>query len=413
VLAALDNLSSRSDCGREYVDIREIFKEVSEQLLSEFRRTSGIHYAAGKGDLREDAFRKFLEEYLPTRYGVGRGQVITPANRVSGQLDIVIYDPLHCPRLIASASHSIYPVESVYGSISMKSHLDSEELKDGYQNIASLKAILPQQGFSHSPSNGMMVGMARPMPVTGIIAYGAKRSLEAIAAQVQTLDEQCSDISLRPDFVAVIGQGIVAPREPLRHEFNHYQLPSELEKLAALRKTGRHTLLRLYMQILRELNALTLRPLDLHNYDDMPRLVGQYRVGKYGRFVMYPADGSSSTGRVVRLTKKGIEEIVSRSNPVTLQQHMANRIDAAPADFSGSGIDSNQIIFEYNPKNLPPVRPSNIKMGKDGGVFSEAPAFQPIPLEIDGKNYAVDVFSLADDHLEDDPDFTVDELMSS
>jgi len=247
------------------------------------------NHAVGKGDLRENAFREFLEKYLPARYGVGRGQVITPDNRVSGQLDIVIYDPLHCPRLVASTSHSIYPVESVYGAISMKSHLDSEELKDGYQNVASLKSILPQRGFSHSPRSGMSVGMARPMPVTGIIAYGANRSLEAIASQVQALDQQCRDITLRPDFVAVIGQGIVAARASLCEAssiITHCR--KELDKLGALRKTGRHTLLRLYMQILRELNALTLRPLDLHDYDDMPRLVGPYRVGGFRQICEAP-----------------------------------------------------------------------------------------------------------------------------
>ena len=198
------------------MDIRDIFKEVSEQLLSEFRKSSGVTHAVGKGDLREDAFRDFLVNYLPKRYGVGRGQVVTPDNRISGQLDIVIYDPLYCPRLIASASHSIYPIESVYGAISMKSQLDSEELKDGYKNIASLKAILPQGGFSHSPTSGMIIGMARAMPVTGVIAYGSNRSLDAIASQVRELDKQCSDIAIRPDFVAVIGQGIIAPRGPLR-----------------------------------------------------------------------------------------------------------------------------------------------------------------------------------------------------
>jgi hypothetical protein len=395
------------------VDIRNIFKEVSEQLLSEFRKTSGVTHPVGKGDLREHAFRDFLGEYLPTRYGVGRGQVITPDNRVSGQLDIVIYDPLHCPRLIASVSHSIYPVESVYGAISMKSNLDSEELKDGYQNIASLKAILPQHGFSHSPTDGMAIGMARPMPVTGIVAYGSNRSLEAIASQVEALDRQCSDITLRPDFVAVIGQGIIAAREPLRGSFNQYKLPDEIESLAALRKTGRHTLLRLYMQILREMNALTLRPLDLHDYDKMPQVIGPYRVGRYAKFVMFPVDGSPKTGRVVTLTEKGVDEIVSQAKQVTLQQHLKNTVGEIAPNVEESGLNPNVVVYEYNPKNLPPIDPANMKMGEDGGVYSGAPAFQPLPLEIDGKNYAVDVSSLADDHLEDDPDFTVDELMSS
>lgn len=395
------------------MDVRDIFKEVSEQLLSEFRKSSGVTHAVGKGDLREDAFRDFLVNYLPKRYGVGRGQVVTPDNRISGQLDIVIYDPLHCPRLIASASHSIYPIESVYGAISMKSQLDSEELKDGYKNIASLKAILPRRGFSHSPTSGMIIGMARAIPVTGVIAYGSNRSLEAIASQVSELDKRCSDIAIRPDFVAVIGQGIIAPRGPLRGEFNEYKLPEEPELLAALRKTGRHTLLRLYMQVLRELNALTLRPLDLHDYDTMPRIIGPYRVGGDARFVMYPIDGSPSLGRVVRLTKSGIDEIVGRSKPVTLQQHMLNRTGQAVEHLEEAGFDPNSTVHEYNPKNLPPISLNNMKMAEDGSVFSGQPAFQPINIKIDGKSYAVDVFSLAKDHLEDDPDFTVDELMSS
>jgi hypothetical protein len=74
------------------MDIRNIFKEISEQLLSEFRKTAEVNHPGGKGDLREDSFRKFLSDYLPKRYAVGRGEVITPENRVSGELDIVIYD---------------------------------------------------------------------------------------------------------------------------------------------------------------------------------------------------------------------------------------------------------------------------------------------------------------------------------
>jgi hypothetical protein len=393
------------------VDIRNIFTAVSDQLLSEFRKTLGVTHPVGRGDLREGAFRDFLHEYLPTRYGVGRGQVITPNNAASGQLDIVIFDPLHCPTLITSPSHSIYPIESVYGAISMKSTLGSEELKDGYRNIASLKTILPQHGFTHKPTDGFSIGMSRPMPVTGIIAYGSNRSLEAIAAQVATLDRESSDISLRPDFVAVIGQGIVAAREPLRGEFNHYTLPNDLERLAELRKTGRHTLLRLYMQILRELNALTLRPLDLDVYDNMPRMVGPYRIGPRDRFVKFPLDRPGEK-RVMRFTERGIEEVVRNSAPVTFQQHMIHLLGPLAPNAQDAGLDPNRIIYEYNPNNLPPLDPSKIRMTEEGGAVSDVPAYQPLSLNIDGKNYAIDLFSLTDNCLEEDSDFTVDELMS-
>jgi hypothetical protein len=114
------------------------------------------------------------------------------------------------------------------------------------------------------------------MPVTGVIAYACDRSLEAVATQIKELDTECADIRLRPDFIAIIGQGIIAPRTPLRGEFNSFQLPDDRSALVDLRKTGRHTLFRLYIQVLRELNLIQLRPLDLAFYDQMPRLIGPY-----------------------------------------------------------------------------------------------------------------------------------------
>jgi hypothetical protein len=101
------------------LDIRIVFKEISDQLLSEFRKITQVTHSGGKGDLREVAFRDFLRDYLPARYAVGTGEVITPENRHSPELDIIIYDPA----LIRSPSHAVYTIESVYGAISMKSHL--------------------------------------------------------------------------------------------------------------------------------------------------------------------------------------------------------------------------------------------------------------------------------------------------
>jgi hypothetical protein len=395
------------------LDIRKIFEEVSKQLLSEFRKTAaGISHPVGKGDQREAAFSKFLEDYLPTRYSVGRGEVITPENRVSGQLDIIIFDASRCPVLIKSESHSVYPIESVYGAISMKSTLDAAALKDGYENIASLKSILLQSSFTHSPSPGFAVGLANPMPATGIVAFQSDRSLESISAQARRLDDECLDIRLRPDFIAVIGEGIVGPRSPLRGDFNEYKLPEEAEMLVQLRKTGRHTLLRLYMQMLRELNAITLRPLDLHDYDEMPRLVGPYRVRRHNRFVKYKI-GAKGTERVVRLNKTGLDEIVQNSKPVTMRQNLLNTIGSIPHGMEQAGYNLDAIIYEYNPNNLPPLSPSDLKADESGRVYPGVPAFTPLPLVIDDKQYSVDVSALSENHLEDDPDFTADELLSS
>ena len=151
-----------------------------------------------------------------------------------------------------------------------------------------------------------------PVPITGVVAYDLDRSLDAIASQLESLDTQFAELQFRPDFVAVIGKGIIGPRGPLRGDFNNFQLPSGSKALVELRKTGRHTLLRLYLQVLRELNALTLRPLDLGFYDQKPRLVGPYRVSGKSQFVKVKLDGSEEP-RTCQLNEAAIKQVVTNS----------------------------------------------------------------------------------------------------
>ncbi len=71
------------------MDLKNVFKRMSERLMAEFRLSAEINHAVGKGTFREDAFKTFLKEYLPDRYAVGSGEVISSQNRISGQLDVV------------------------------------------------------------------------------------------------------------------------------------------------------------------------------------------------------------------------------------------------------------------------------------------------------------------------------------
>ncbi len=392
------------------MDLRKIFESISLELSARFQKTIQIKHNGGKGDNREDAFVDFLVEYLPQKYGVGRGEVISPYNDVSGEIDIIIYDNDHCPLFLKSPSHSLYPMESVFGAISMKSHLDSEELKDAYQNIASLKKITSKQNFTHSPNPGMEIGLAPVVPVTAIFAYAANRSLDAIAKQVQKLDDELDDINLRPDFVVVLGLGIVGPNGKIRNNYNSYNLPKDQASTALLRNSGRHTLLRFYMQLIDELNSITQKPLDLHAYFEMPSLVGEYKVKNHDKF-MIQFDGESER-RVRRLTESALDKIVEGGKLVTLEQHFINHVGSLPVG-AEQLYDLSSSVYEYNPLNKPSILHANIKVNEQGHVTGDPNTYQPYGIEIDGKQYAIDMGSIVDDgDFEDNPDLTVSELMS-
>lgn len=107
------------------------------------------------------------------------------------------------------------------------------------------------------------------------------------------------------------------------------------------------------MQVLRELNTVTLRPLDLHNYDNMPTIVGQYRVRRHFRFGRRALDGDDQ-GIAVRLSESAFSEIVQKSKPVTQHENFLNIFGSIPPG-AEQAYDLSATIYEYNPRNLPPI----------------------------------------------------------
>jgi hypothetical protein len=401
---------------RLYIWGRVTYEDVSEeQRHTEFAHNlfwvplrNGEEHVFGNYVDRHNYFEGFLRERLPQRYSVGKGEVVTPENQVSKQLDLVVFDSFECPKLFSSEAHSIFPIESIYGAISIKSNLKSGDLIDAYENIASLKRVLPKAPVNQRDPRGLISYGARPpVPVTGIFAYNSHRSLEAICKQVESLDQDLSNIELRPDFVAVLGKCLIGPRIPLRGPFNVYQLPKDKTDLAALRKTGRHTLLRLYLELLRELNMIQLIQFDLTNYDNMPRLVGPFHVRSHNDYFRPPTD--SHPGRVSRLNEVAIREIVQNAKPFTLKEVYHHYLGFIPPGIDNSEVALGQIIYEFNPKNLPPLSLDQIDI-KTGRM--SAAAFMPDFLDIDGKPYAADIGFFTAEHFEEDPTTTLDELFS-
>lgn len=145
-------------------------------MCADFEKSAQIPHATGKGSIREDVVRRFLRDYLPSKYAVGEGQIIHSSNRISGQIDIVIYDQSNCPRLLVGEGHSIFPLESVYGIVSVKSVLTSSELSDAFDNVVSAKELTEERTIIIS-NRGMMLGLANPIPVGIIFAFDVNRAL--------------------------------------------------------------------------------------------------------------------------------------------------------------------------------------------------------------------------------------------
>ena len=77
------------------MDIKKVFRGISQKLQSDFEISSEINHQGNKGTYRESALRDFLlSGRLPKRFGIGTGEIIGPTRKVSKQSDLVIFDQL-------------------------------------------------------------------------------------------------------------------------------------------------------------------------------------------------------------------------------------------------------------------------------------------------------------------------------
>ena len=131
---------------RKMVSDFGIFKDMSENRPT----------ATDKGKYAEALFRKWLEQFLPARYGVTSGYIISqrdsflPSVALKGKLrhyDFIIYDRLDSPVLWTEISpdHSLsgsiraIPAEYVHAVLVVKSTFNANTIADAFKKLDTKK----------------------------------------------------------------------------------------------------------------------------------------------------------------------------------------------------------------------------------------------------------------------------------
>lgn len=161
-------------------DLAGRFRAASREMRARYESASLVgRHGGDKGLRREDALRGFLREVLPPKYGVGRGEVVSALGDISKQMDIVIYDALHAPMIFTSATSRIFPAESVYATIEVKSRLTVATLDSCIENILSVKRLPRNACTDHVDGHavdslpGAEPEIESPPPFCGVFAFEA------------------------------------------------------------------------------------------------------------------------------------------------------------------------------------------------------------------------------------------------
>ncbi len=150
------------------------------QTEAEYFSTLTTH-PGEKGLLNESHLRKLISRYLPKKFGIGTGFVVSnksfPERRFK-QLDLIVYDALNNSPLYQSDAFGIFPIEMVYGYIEVKTTLRYGDLESAFETNKEIRALQNHKHYLFGHVNTLAP------EVRTLFAYQSEIGTETLATNV-------------------------------------------------------------------------------------------------------------------------------------------------------------------------------------------------------------------------------------
>lgn len=151
-----------------------------------------INHRGEMGRENELSIARMLENLVPARYGVGSGLLFDSDGNDSLQTDIVLFDAVDEPAILAQTNQVLFPVENVRGAIEVKTNISGAELSDIGKKVKSVKALNPAIGNT---------------PICAAVGYQATALLDTVMSHFKKLKTDTEDN--RPDLFLVVDPAVI------------------------------------------------------------------------------------------------------------------------------------------------------------------------------------------------------------
>lgn len=197
-------------------DLENIIDSVAKKMRIDYEElTAQFDHMEYRGRTREIVIKNFLRKYLPPSLGAESGQVVSSDGQTSQQMDVVIFDRFRCPLLLREDEVHVFPIESVYAVIEVKSRLDSSTLRDSQDKIRSIKR-LPKEAFF--PARGAFHYEVRMFgkeysycPTLGFVFGFDSIDVRKLTDNLATLiRRETIGMDERIDMICVLNRGVIA-----------------------------------------------------------------------------------------------------------------------------------------------------------------------------------------------------------
>ena len=120
---------------------RSAFAQHAKELFRDDSKQNKLSHPGEFGTYREGIVRDFLQSFLPQRLAIDTGFVVNALGEVSGQIDLVIYDPSLTPPLESKNRQRFFPIETVIAAGEVKSDVNSDQFTDALIRLSKVKEM--------------------------------------------------------------------------------------------------------------------------------------------------------------------------------------------------------------------------------------------------------------------------------
>ena len=372
------------------MDTRTLFQTISQKMRADFKASAQVKHPGSKGTIRENYLRNFLDNgRLPTKYGVGTGEVVGRVRDTSGQCDVIVYDRLNGVTLLYDETVQVFPVDCIYGIIEVKSALSKPEFLDALEKIKVLKEMAPRGTFARPVGGGFNMVHSRPCPFGIVFAYSlAGNSLDSLLENLREWERETPP-ALWPNYMCVMEVGVIYHcGKPFETCLDSDQINTGAWPFAIPHRED--SLFQFYCALHDMCAHMNLGPVELRDYYNPSVRIGKYVVNGYVEVEMVK-DGVA--GRKVRPTEATIKKVVewcSAHGRMRYGDLLRKRFGSLPLSMDNAPV-LNSEVFLYNPDNLPGLD----EIGPNSTTVENAPTsartclLNAWQLEIDGRHYVI------------------------
>lgn len=122
------------------ITVNDILESKVAELQS--RLLVSLNHPVSQGNHCESSWIDFLSSFLPKRYGVAKGFVFDSNEKISEQIDVIIYDALYSPLIYETKANEKYVTsESVYAVFECKPKISKSNIEYANNKINSVRSL--------------------------------------------------------------------------------------------------------------------------------------------------------------------------------------------------------------------------------------------------------------------------------